>query len=79
MNTDPERLRRLAELEDGCSIGVGGALVRLQKLAEFLHTENCTHNHADHCAWFYEKEWTAYTHNLWLHKAEQLLTFLDSL
>ena len=55
-----------------------------QRLAEHLHEMKCTWNHDDGCSWYYEKsyetgrfDWTEYTHQKWLHKAQALLQVAD--
>lgn len=55
-----------------------------KKLAEEIHEMNCLQNHADGCSWFYEKnnetdfvDWTDYSHEKWLKKANSLLEIAD--
>lgn len=60
---------------DGCE---------LKKLAIYLHTNFCHHNHTDACAWEYEfnnKEhiWSAWTHKHYLEQAAKHLPHLKNI
>ena len=53
------------------------------KLAEMLHAVLCKYNHADGCAWYYEKnknqhDWTAHTHDRWYQHAVRVSNYCKS-
>lgn len=53
-----------------------------KKLAIFLHSKHCHHNHTDGCSWFYDindglHDWNAYSHKDWLQKAQGILKIID--
>lgn len=51
----------------------------LHDLAITLHDMLCNWNHTDGCSWFYEKEWTDYTHSKYLEKASRLLLSCEAI
>lgn len=47
MNNDPERLKRLADAEDGCPISVGGSMWRNSKTCKIKWIDKDGHDTAD--------------------------------
>ena len=54
------------------------------RLAEELHSMQCSWNHTDGCSWHYEiskgvADWKAYAHTRWLHKAREVMKVLPDM
>lgn len=48
-------------------------MTKEQILAEMLHSKCCRLDHTDQCGWEYEDDWTGWTHQQWLKKADLVL------
>lgn len=48
-----------------------------QRLAEQLHNQLCHRAHEDMCGWYYEKDWSGWTHARYLTAAQSMLAITD--